>query len=82
MQTSANRRQRDHIAQKPVEICTWALQVAPADAVILDPFAGSGSTLVAAKKLGHRAVGIEVDERYCELIASRLAQDALDFEAS
>lgn len=70
---------RDHIAQKPTDVCRWALQVAPAGAVVLDPFAGSGAVLVAAKSMGHRAIGVEVDERYCELIARRLSQDVLDF---
>jgi len=73
---------RDHIAQKPEPVMLWALQVVPPAALILDPFMGSGTTLVTAKQLGFRSIGIEVDERYCEIAAKRLAQDVLDFGGS
>lgn len=68
----------EHPTQKPLGmIADWVrLFTNPGD-VILDPFAGSGTTLRAAKDEGRRAVGIEVEERYCEIIARRLAQDTL-----
>jgi len=65
-----------HPTSKPVPLMATLLDRCPSG-IVADPFAGSGSTLVAAKQLGRRAVGVEIDERYCEVAARRLAQDAL-----
>ena len=70
---------RGHPTQKPASLMEWCLGFMPDGASVADPFAGSGTTLVAAKRLGRKAVGVELDERYCEIAAKRLAQDVLDF---
>jgi site-specific DNA-methyltransferase (adenine-specific) len=72
-------RDRQHIAQKPLEVMKWVTSVVPitGSRLILDPFMGSGRTLEAAKAVGFGAVGIESDERYCEIAAKRLAQGVL-----
>jgi site-specific DNA-methyltransferase (adenine-specific) len=70
-------KDRDHIAQKPEQVMQWVLSVVPPGGVILDPFMGSGATLRAAKNLGFRAIGIEADEKYCEVAAQRMAQGVL-----
>ncbi len=66
----------DHPCPKPIELMKRLLLKCKSEAVI-DPFLGSGTTVVAAKHLGIRAIGIELEERYCEIAARRLAQMVL-----
>lgn len=74
----APREFREHPTQKPEAVMAWALGQAPADvALVLDPFAGSGTTLAAAKRRAIKAVGIEANERYCEVAARRISQGTL-----
>lgn len=74
-------KEHGHPAEKPWELVRRIIGVSAVqpDGVVLDPFMGSGTTLVAAKQLGLRAVGIEAEERYCEIAARRLSQGVLDF---
>lgn len=69
----------EHPTQKPVALMVWCLQLRWTKnfQTILDPFMGSGTTLRAAKDLGRKAIGIEIEERYCEIAAKRMAQEVL-----
>jgi len=68
-------RTRAHLTEKPEPVMAWALGNVAPGRLVLDPFMGSGSTLIAARLRGCSAVGVEIDERYCEIVARRLSQE-------
>lgn len=68
----------DHPTPKPIELSAHFIQLhSDVGDIILDPFMGAGSTLRAAKNLRRKAIGIELDEKYCEIGAKRMAQEIL-----
>jgi len=70
-----------HPCPKPIGFWKWLVKrISPNEQeVIIDPFMGSGTGLRAAKDLGHPAIGIEIEEKYCEIAAKRLSQEVFDF---
>jgi site-specific DNA-methyltransferase (adenine-specific) len=72
-----NDGDKQHQTGKPKELMRMILSVRPEWRTYLDPFMGSGTTLLAARDLGRRAIGIEIEERYCEIAARRLDQGVL-----
>lgn len=66
---------RWHPTQKPLDVMRWCVSLTHGS--VLDPFMGSGTTLRAAKDLGRRAIGIEIEEKYCEIAAKRMGQEVL-----
>lgn len=75
--TCSSPRERSHITEKPISVLMGLLEIVPTGGAVLDPFMGSGTTLVAAKQSGLRAVGVELEEKYCEVAVERLRQQVL-----
>ena len=67
----------EHPTQKPIQLMAWCISLAPKAEIIIDPFMGSGTTLRAAKDLKRHAIGIEIEEKYCEIAARRMSQEVM-----
>lgn len=79
------QEERFHPTQKPLDLIKWCIRQADkhgANEIIIDPFMGSGTTLRAAKDFGRKAIGIEIEEKYCEIAVKRLRQGVLNFGES
>lgn len=75
------REPRVHPTQKPVPVMKWCIQQVPGECgTTLDPWMGSGSTLIAARDMGCKAIGLEISEAYCQIAVNRLRQSVFDFE--
>lgn len=78
IRSTATAEKNGHPCPKPLAWMTWLVGLAvAAGETVVDPFMGSGTTLRAAKDLGRKAIGIEIDEKYCEIAARRMSQQTL-----
>jgi len=75
----SHKEKRVHPTQKPLALMKWCLSLFHDTKTVLDPYCGSGTTLVAAKAMGLTSIGIEREEKYCEIAAKRLIQEVFDF---
>lgn len=81
LKASERGAKRVHPTQKPVALLRWVLTATTTDDdLTCDPYAGSGPTLLAARELGRPSIGIETEERYCEVIATRLAEQSMTLD--
>jgi DNA modification methylase len=79
LKASERAERRVHPTQKPVALMGELIRLfCPAAGTVLDPYAGCGSTLIGAREQGRRAIGVEIEERYCEVAVNRLAQRVLE----
>jgi len=78
-QDMKNKDYHYHPTQKPVSVMRWCILQGDEPQTILDPFLGSGTTAVAAKHLGRKCIGVEIEEKYCEIAAKRLSQSVMEF---
>lgn len=69
---------RQHPTEKPIQLMMWCLKFDQDAKIILDSFMGIGTTLVAAKQLGRKAIGIEISKKYCDIAIQRLSQEELE----
>ena len=76
-QNMAEKDVRYHPTQKPTAVMEWAIGFVPGARTVLDPWMGSGTTLIAARAKGMQADGIEINEKYCEAAKQRLSQGVL-----
>ena len=65
---------RYHPTQKPVELMKWCIEISDTTGLIVDPFMGSGTTLIAARQLGREVIGIDIEKDYCDIAIHRLGK--------
>lgn len=82
LQEDMSRKEtRVHPTQKPIPVMKWILaNYSQLEDIIFDPFMGSGTTLIAAKELGRRAIGADISKKYCDIAIKRLKQDVLPLD--
>ncbi len=82
LKDSERDQKRVHPTQKPIALMKWCMGQFYAYPFVVDPFMGAGSTVVAAKQLGQKAIGIEIEEKYCEIAAKRCSQTVMKLEVA
>lgn len=71
--------QHIHPTEKPIELMKWCISLSKTNGIILDPFMGSGTSVVASKEHNRYSIGIEIEEKYCEIAANRCSQSVMEF---